>query len=134
MRWSLTMSSVACLEMTGLCSPTSWEIVSISAVYPSLTRALVDVLWLFEDRGHEQTDQDDGGRVLEGVAHLVSWLSREQQHEFRSLLAAMAREESDPSRRVFLEELQQAEACVADLPVETEDGHVPSVSAQRSAR
>ncbi|MFE9453458.1 hypothetical protein [Streptomyces sp. NPDC006739] len=49
-------------------------------------------------------DPDDAVKVLEGVAHVVSKLSREQQDEFLALLATMAREESDPSRRAFLEE------------------------------
>lgn len=85
----------------------------MSAAHPSLTRALaetlVDVLWLIEDCEHEQTDQDDAVQVLEGVAHVVSRLTREQQDEFLSLLATMAREESDPSRRVFLEEFQASD-------------------------
>jgi hypothetical protein len=114
----LTVTSVACIEMTGLCSPTCWEFVSMSAAHPSLTRALaetlVDVLWLIEDCEHEQTDQDDAVQVLEGVAHVVSRLTREQQDEFLSLLATMAREESVPSRRVFLEEFQDGFGLVED--------------------
>ncbi|MGW0708110.1 hypothetical protein ACWD4G_19510 [Streptomyces sp. NPDC002643] len=80
----------------------------MSAAHPSLTRALaetlVDVLWLIEACECEETDRDDATRVLEGVAHVVSRLTHEQEDEFLSLLATMAREESDPSRRVFLEE------------------------------
>lgn len=90
----------------------------MSAAHPSLTRALaetlVDVLWLIEDCEHEQTDQDDAVKVLEGVAHVVSRLTHEQQDEFLSLLATMAREESDPSRRVFLEGFQDGFGLVED--------------------
>ncbi|MEU2680278.1 hypothetical protein ABZ638_25675 [Streptomyces sp. NPDC007107] len=80
----------------------------MSAAYSSLTRALaealVDVLWFVEGCEDEQMDPDDAVKVLEGVAHVVSKLSREQQGEFLGLLTTMAREEPDPSRRAFLEE------------------------------
>lgn len=90
----------------------------MSAAYPSLTRALaealVDVLWFVEGCEDEQMDPDDAVKVLEGVAHVVSKLSREQQYEFLGLLAAMAREEPDPSRRAFLEEFPDGFGLVED--------------------
>ncbi|WP_186785327.1 hypothetical protein [Streptomyces misionensis] len=74
--------------------------------YPSLTRALaealVDVLWFVEGCEDEQMDPDDAVKVLEGVAALVSHLSVDQRSEFMDLLASMASEEKDPSRREFL--------------------------------
>ncbi|PBC93724.1 hypothetical protein BX281_1574 [Streptomyces sp. Ag82_O1-15] len=86
--------------------------------YPSFTRALaealVDVLWFVEGCEDEQMDPDDAVKVLEGVAHVVSKLSREQQDEFLGLLATMAREESDPSRRAFLEEFPDGFGLVED--------------------
>ncbi|MGW7522598.1 hypothetical protein [Streptomyces sp. NPDC054783] len=76
-------------------------------VYPSLTRALaealVDVLWFVDDCEDEQMDPDDAVRVLEGVAYLVSLLSSDQRIEFIDLLGTMAEEETNPSRREFLE-------------------------------
>ncbi|WP_459740139.1 hypothetical protein [Streptomyces sp. E-15] len=95
-----------------------WEIVSMPGAYPSLTRALaealVDVLWFVEGCEDEQMDPDDAVKVLEGVAHVVSKLSREQQDELLGLLATMAREESDPSRRAFLEEFPESFGLVED--------------------
>ncbi|MFC5915150.1 hypothetical protein [Streptomyces pulveraceus] len=48
-------------------------------------------------------DLDDVVKVLEGVAHLVSKLSSDQQNELIDLLGAMADAESDPARREFME-------------------------------
>ncbi|MEU4654971.1 hypothetical protein AB0G32_13665 [Streptomyces sp. NPDC023723] len=114
----LTVTSVACVEMAGLCSPTCWEIVSMPGAYASLTRALaealVDVLWFVEGCEDEQLDPDDDVKILEGVAHVVSKLSREQQEEFLGLLTTMAREEPDPSRRAFLEEFPDGFGLVRD--------------------
>ncbi|MFD9072533.1 hypothetical protein [Streptomyces lasiicapitis] len=77
------------------------------SVYSSLTRALaealVDVLWFVEGCEDDQMDPDDAVKVLEGFAHLVSRLSSDQRVEFIELLGSMAAEESDPSRREFLE-------------------------------
>lgn len=76
-------------------------------VYSSLTQALaealVDVLWFIEGSEDEQMDPDDAVKVLEGVAHLVSKLSRDQRSELIDLLGTMADAESDPARREFLE-------------------------------
>ncbi|MFF4903149.1 hypothetical protein [Streptomyces sp. NPDC001068] len=88
------------------------------AAYPSLTRALaealVDVLWFIEGCEDEQMDPDDAVKVLEGVAHVVSKLSREQQNEFLDLLGAMAVEEADPSRRAFLEQFPDGFGVIED--------------------
>nr|QIY67807.1 hypothetical protein HEP85_38990 [Streptomyces sp. RPA4-2] len=104
--------------MTELCSPTCWEIVSMPGAYPSLTRALaealVDVLWFVEGCEDEQMDPDDAVKVLDGVAHVVSKLSREQQDEFLGLLATMSRKESDPPRRAFLEAFPDGFGVVED--------------------
>ncbi|GAA3791842.1 hypothetical protein ACFS5L_06690 [Streptomyces phyllanthi] len=88
------------------------------AAYPSLTRALaealVDVLWFIDGCEDEQMDPDDAVKVLEGVAYIVSNLSREQRDEFLDLLGTMAREEADPSRRAFLEEFPDDFGLVED--------------------
>jgi hypothetical protein len=88
------------------------------AAYPSLTRALaealVDVLWFIEGCEDEQMDPDDAVKVLEGVAHVVGKLSREQQDEFLDLLGTMAAEEADPSRRAFLEEFPNGFGVIED--------------------
>ncbi|MFJ5265821.1 hypothetical protein ACIQAC_35710 [Streptomyces sp. NPDC088387] len=77
------------------------------SVYASLTRALaqalVDVLRFVEECGDDRMDPDDAVRVLEGVAHLVAQLSDDQRTEFVELIASMAAEETDLSRRAFLE-------------------------------
>ncbi|MFD9904097.1 hypothetical protein [Streptomyces sp. NPDC059063] len=77
------------------------------SVYPSLTRALaealVDVLWFVEGCGNEQMDPDDAVKVLEGVAALVSHLPSGQRSEFIDVLGSMAAQETDASRREFLE-------------------------------
>ncbi|MEV6297314.1 hypothetical protein AB0M41_44655 [Streptomyces sp. NPDC051896] len=76
-------------------------------VYPSLTHALaemlVDVLWFIDSCEDEQMDPDDAVKVLEGVAYLMSLLSSDQRSEFVDLLGTMAEEESNPSRREFLQ-------------------------------
>ncbi|WP_328723441.1 hypothetical protein OHT52_30675 [Streptomyces sp. NBC_00247] len=76
-------------------------------VYSSLTHALaetlVDVLGFIEDCEDEQMDPDDAVRVLEGVGHLFSKLSRGQRSEFIDLLGTMAEAEPDPTRREFLQ-------------------------------
>ncbi|MGY3204690.1 hypothetical protein [Streptomyces sp. TE5632] len=88
------------------------------AAYPSLTRALaealVDALWFVEGCEDDQMDPDDAVKVLEGVAHVVSKLSREQQEEFLDLLGTMAAEEADASRRAFLEEFPDNFGLVED--------------------
>ncbi|WP_443045144.1 hypothetical protein [Streptomyces sp. NBC_00145] len=85
---------------------TCWE-SALMSVYSSLphalAEALVDVLWFIEGSEDEQMDPDDAVKVLEGVAHLVSKLSKGQRSELIDLLGAMAEAESDPARREFLE-------------------------------
>ncbi|WP_372348248.1 hypothetical protein [Streptomyces sp. KL116D] len=81
--------------------------MSVHPSFPSLTRALaealVDVLWFVEGSEEEQMDPDDAVKVLEGVGALVDQLSSDQRAEFIDLLGGMAAEETDPSRRAFLE-------------------------------
>ncbi len=56
-----------------------WE-PFVTSSYPSLTHALaealVDVLWFIDGSEDEQMDPDDAVKVLEGVAHVVSTLSK----------------------------------------------------------
>ncbi|MFD3517985.1 hypothetical protein [Streptomyces sp. NPDC058657] len=84
----------------------TWE-SALMPVYSSLTHALVealvDVLWFVERSEDEQMDPDDAVKVMEGVAHLVSKLSSDQQNKLINLLGTMADAESDPARREFLE-------------------------------
>ncbi|MFE3588946.1 hypothetical protein ACFXOY_15615 [Streptomyces niveus] len=81
------------------------------SVYSSLTRALaealVDALWFVEGCEDDQMGPDDTVKVLEGVGHLVTQLSNDQRIEFIDLLGSMAAEETDPSRREFLEGLPE---------------------------
>ncbi|MFD8381321.1 hypothetical protein ACFV2X_22690 [Streptomyces sp. NPDC059679] len=88
------------------------------AAYPSLTRvlaeALVDVLWFIDGSEDEQMDPDDALKVLEGVACVVSKLSPGQRNEFLDMLSTMAREESNPSRRAFLEEFPDGFGLLED--------------------
>ncbi|WP_328688381.1 hypothetical protein OHA74_51770 [Streptomyces phaeochromogenes] len=87
-------------------------------VHPSLThalaQALVDVLWFVEGCEDEQMDPDDAVKVLEGVAHLVTQLTSVQRSEFIDLLDSMAAEESDPSRREFLEGFPEGIGLIED--------------------
>lgn len=75
--------------------------------YPSLThalaRTLVDLAWFVEGADDEQMDPDDAVKALEGVAAGLDHLSDGQRSELLDLLGAMARAESDPARREFLE-------------------------------
>ncbi|WP_317987159.1 hypothetical protein [Streptomyces kanamyceticus] len=64
---------------------------------------MVDVLWFVEGCEDDQMDPDGAVKVLDGVAFLVTQLTSDQRSEFSDLLAAMAAEEADPSRREFLE-------------------------------
>ncbi|MFF4456931.1 hypothetical protein [Streptomyces goshikiensis] len=48
-------------------------------------------------------DPDDAVKVLNGIAHLFTQLSSNQQQELLDLLGAMAEEESDLAQREFLE-------------------------------
>ncbi|WP_338498863.1 hypothetical protein [Streptomyces sp. SJL17-4] len=41
-----------------------------------MAEALVDVLWFIDGSEDEQMDPDDAVKVLEGVAHVVSTLSK----------------------------------------------------------
>ncbi|MEU6847443.1 hypothetical protein ABZ930_36830 [Streptomyces sp. NPDC046716] len=88
------------------------------SAYPSLTRALaealVDVLWFVEGCEDEQMDPDDAVKVLEGVAALVSHLSNDQRNEFMDVLGSMTAEETDPSRREFLEGFPEGFGLVAE--------------------
>ncbi|MFE2599596.1 hypothetical protein ACFXCZ_24390 [Streptomyces sp. NPDC059396] len=87
-------------------------------VFPSLTpalaQALVDVLWFVEGCEDEQMDPDDAIKVLEGVVHLVTQLTSDQRSEFIDLLGSMAAEETDPSRREFLEGFPEGFGLVQD--------------------
>lgn len=95
-----------------------WETV-VTSSYSSLTRALaealVDVLWFIEGSEDEHMDQDDAVKVMEGVAHVVSTLSSDQQQELIALLGAMAAAETNPARREFLEEFPEGFGLVDDL-------------------
>ncbi|MER5883408.1 hypothetical protein ABT160_06230 [Streptomyces sp. NPDC001941] len=79
--------------------------------YPSLTRALtealVDVVWFVEGYEGEEGEEDDAVKALEGVAHVVGGLTAEQRDEFLDVLEDMAREESDPERKEFLEDFPE---------------------------
>ncbi|MFD7260136.1 hypothetical protein [Streptomyces sp. NPDC059874] len=85
---------------------------------PSLTRALaealIDVLWFIDGSEDEQMGQGDAVKVLEGVAHLVSTLSNDQQQEMIALLGEMAAAETNPARREFLEEFPEGFGLIAD--------------------
>ncbi|WP_405901835.1 hypothetical protein OG696_40940 [Streptomyces sp. NBC_00656] len=85
---------------------TCWE-TAFMPVYSSLTHALAaalfDVLWFIEGSDDEQMDPDDAVKILEGVGHLVIKLSNDQRSELIGLLGTMAKAESDPARRAFLE-------------------------------
>ncbi|SEE62087.1 hypothetical protein [Streptomyces sp. TLI_105] len=88
---------------------------SYSSLARALAEALVDVLWFIEGSEDEQMDQDDAVRVMEGVAHVVSTLSSDQQQELVALLGAMAAVESNPARREFLEEFPEGFGLIDDL-------------------
>ncbi|AWZ08707.1 MULTISPECIES: hypothetical protein [unclassified Streptomyces] len=85
-----------------------------SSLNRALTEALVDVLWFVEGSEDEQMDPDDAVKVLEGAAHLVGDLSNDQRTEFLELLGKMAAEETDPSRREFLEDFPEAFGLLDD--------------------
>ncbi|KKZ71729.1 hypothetical protein VO63_22020 [Streptomyces showdoensis] len=95
-----------------------WETV-VTSSYPSLTRALAealfDVLWFIDGSDDEQMDQDDAVKVMEGVAHVVSTLSSDQQQELIALLGETAAAETNPARREFLEELPQGLGLIDHL-------------------
>ncbi|WP_405006851.1 hypothetical protein OHV13_24695 [Kitasatospora purpeofusca] len=75
--------------------------------YPSLTRALAEVLvdlaWHVEGTDDEHMDQDDAVKALEGVAAVVGRLSDSRRAEFQQVIEAMAKAETDPDRREFLD-------------------------------
>ncbi|MFF0550252.1 hypothetical protein ACFYUL_14935 [Streptomyces sp. NPDC004311] len=78
----------------------------VTSSYPSLTRALaevlVDVLRFVDGSEDEEMDQDDALRVMEGVAHVVGALTGGQWQELVGLVGEMAAAETDPDRREFL--------------------------------
>ncbi|MGW0754373.1 hypothetical protein [Streptomyces sp. NPDC002587] len=76
---------------------------SYASLTHALVEALVDVLWFIDGSEDEQMDPDDAVKVLEGVAHLVSTLSNDQQQELIALVKEMAVAETNPARRNFLE-------------------------------
>ncbi|MEU5256692.1 hypothetical protein [Streptomyces longwoodensis] len=80
-----------------------------------MAEALVDVLWLIDGSEDEQMDQDDAVKVVEGVAHVVSTLSRDQQQELIALLGEMAAAESNPARREFLGKFPEGFGLLDDL-------------------
>ncbi|WP_329191840.1 MULTISPECIES: hypothetical protein [unclassified Streptomyces] len=94
-----------------------WE-PFVTSLYPSLTHALaealVDVLWFVDGSEDEQMDPDDAVKVLEGVAHVVSTLSNDQQQELIALIGEMAAAETNPARRTFLEEFPEGFGLIDD--------------------
>ncbi|MFG2867565.1 hypothetical protein [Streptomyces sp. NPDC048338] len=79
-----------------------------------MAEALVDVLWFIDGSEDEQMDQDDAVKVMEGVAHVVNTLSRDQQQELIALLGEMAAAETNPARREFLEEFPEGFGLIDD--------------------
>ncbi|MFE0453855.1 hypothetical protein ACFW2D_21730 [Streptomyces sp. NPDC058914] len=59
-------------------------------------------------------DPDDAVKVLEGVAHVVSTLSNDQQQELIALTGEMAAAETKPARRKFLEEFPEGFGLIDD--------------------
>jgi hypothetical protein len=59
-------------------------------------------------------DPDDAVKVLEGVGRLVTQLTSDQRSEFIDLLGSMAVDETDPSRREFLEGFPEGFGPVED--------------------
>ena len=117
--WRLTDRDVRGVWWDGRTLPLlCWETV-VASSYPSLTRAvaeaLVDVLWFIDGSEDEQMDQDDAVKVMEGVAHVVSTLSKDQQQELIALLGEMAAAETNPARREFLEEFPGGFGLIDDL-------------------
>ncbi|MGW3910017.1 hypothetical protein ACWEBX_00585 [Streptomyces sp. NPDC005070] len=55
-----------------------------------------------------------GGCCREGVTHLVSRLSNDQQHELIALIGEMATAETNPARRTFLEEFPEGFGLIDD--------------------
>lgn len=90
----------------------------MTSTYPSLTRvlaeALVDVLWFIDGSEDEQMDPDDAVKVLEGVGHVVSTLPNDQRQELIELVGEMAADETNPSRREFLEEFPEGFGLIGD--------------------
>ncbi len=90
----------------------------MTSSYPSLTHALaealVDVLWFIDGSETEQMDPDDAVKVLEGVAHVVSTLSNDQQQELIALIGEMAAAETNPARRKFLEKFPEGFGLIDD--------------------
>ncbi|MFJ3877002.1 hypothetical protein ACIPW5_06040 [Streptomyces sp. NPDC090077] len=86
----------------------------MTSSYPSLTRALADVLWFVDGTEDDRMDQDDAVKVMEGVAHVVSTLPSDQRRELVELVGEMAAAEGDPARRAFLEAFPEGFGLIGD--------------------
>ena len=118
--WRLTDSDVSGVWWDGrTLLLIRWEAL-VTSTYPSLTRALaealVDVLWFIDGSEDEQMDPDDAVKVMEGVGHVVSTLPNDQRQELIELVGEMAADETNPSRREFLEEFPEGFGLIDDGP------------------
>ncbi|WP_260462086.1 DUF4259 domain-containing protein [Streptomyces lateritius] len=117
--WRLTDSDVSGVWWDGRTLLSMCGETVVTSSYPSLTRALadalVDVLWFIDGSEDEQMDQDDAVKVMEGVVHVVSTLSSNQQQELIALLGEMAAAETNPARREFLEGFPEGFGLIDDV-------------------
>ncbi|TDT94178.1 hypothetical protein EDD99_5361 [Streptomyces sp. 846.5] len=81
---------------------------------PALAGVVVDVLWFLDSCGDEEVDPDSAVKMMESVGWVLQNLPPQQRDRFLRVLADLARAETDPGRKEFLESFPFACGLVED--------------------
>ncbi len=81
---------------------------------PALAAVVVDVLWFLDSCEDDEVDPDSAVKMMESVGWTLQNLPPQQRDRFLQVLADLARDESDPGRKEFLESFPVACGLVED--------------------
>ncbi|MEV4506141.1 hypothetical protein [Streptomyces klenkii] len=83
-------------------------LISYPSLAVALTRVVVDLTWFISSADDERLDPEDALTSLDGIATVLSALSRSQQAELMAIINQMAAEETSAKRREFLVSLPES--------------------------
>lgn len=81
---------------------------------PALAGVVVDVMWFLDTCGDDEVDPDSAVKMMESVGWVLQNLPSQQRDRFLQVLADLARAESDPGRKQYLESFPFASGLVED--------------------
>lgn len=78
-----------------------------SILNKTLASCLLDLLYSIETASEDEINEDFSVNLLESVGAEIQTLNRKELSEFMDVVSNISIAESDPKRRVFLDELSE---------------------------